>query len=59
MYLPKSQYIANKLSELKDKIPQELGIFETPSENTEKSTNYLRVLDNLNSIIFINIYPNS
>ena len=27
MYLPKSQYISDKLSELKDKITEELGTF--------------------------------
>jgi len=49
MYLPKSQYIADKLSELKDKIPQELGTFEIPKADIKKYTNYLRVLDNLKS----------
>ena len=49
MYLPKSQYIANKLSELKDRVTEELGTFAVPTTDPKKYSNYLRVLDNLKS----------
>ena len=49
MYLPKSQYISGKLSELKDKITEELGTFAVPKRDPIKYSNYLRVLQNLKS----------
>lgn len=49
MYLPKSQYVADKLSELKDKITEELGTFAVPKGDPRKYSNYLRVLQNLQS----------
>ena len=49
MYLPKSQYISDKLSELKDKITEELGTFAVPKGDPRKYSNYLRVLQNLES----------
>ena len=36
MYLPKSQYVADKLSELKDKINEELGKFAVPKREPRK-----------------------
>ncbi len=49
MYLPKSQYIADKLSELKDKITEELDTFKIPEGNSAKFKNYLKVVENLKS----------
>jgi len=49
MYLPKSQYIADKLSELKDKVTEELDTFEIPKRNSAKFKNYLKVVENLKS----------
>jgi len=49
MYLPKSQYVADKLSELKDKITEELDTFKMPEGNSTKYKNYLKVVKNLKS----------
>lgn len=49
MYLPKSQYIADKLSEFKDRITEELSTFPVPKGDPRKYSNYLKVLQNLNS----------